>query len=134
MAGFSDYLEAKLLDHVFGASAYTAPVTLYLGLSVGDPTDAGTQTGEPASGSYARVEITNNATNFPNATAGSKENGATFTFPKATGSWGTVTHFFIADAPTGGNILTSGQLTESKAVTSGDTINFLANSITITLD
>ena len=26
MAGFSDYLEDKVLDHVFGGTAYTAPV------------------------------------------------------------------------------------------------------------
>lgn len=134
MAGFSDYLEAKLLDHVFGKTAYTAPTDLYLGLSTTDPTDAGTQTGEPSGGSYARVKVTNNTTNFPNASGGSKANGATFTFPKATGAWGTVTHFFIADASTAGNILASGALTESKAVTSGDTINFLSGAITITLD
>ena len=28
MAGFSDYLEDKVLDHVFGGNAYTAPATL----------------------------------------------------------------------------------------------------------
>lgn len=33
MAGFSDYLEKKLLDHVFGGSAYTSPATLYFGLA-----------------------------------------------------------------------------------------------------
>ena len=27
MAGFSDYLEDKVLDHVFGGVAYTAPTT-----------------------------------------------------------------------------------------------------------
>jgi hypothetical protein len=27
MAGFSDYLEDKVLDHVFGGTAYTAPTT-----------------------------------------------------------------------------------------------------------
>jgi hypothetical protein len=28
MAGFSDYLEDKVLDHVFGGVAYTAPTKL----------------------------------------------------------------------------------------------------------
>ena len=32
MAGFSDYLEDKVLDHVFGGTAYTAPSTLYVAL------------------------------------------------------------------------------------------------------
>ena len=30
MAGFSDYLEDKVLDHVFGGNAYTAPATCML--------------------------------------------------------------------------------------------------------
>ena len=134
MAGFSDYLENKLLDLVFGSTAYSIPATVYLGLSVGDPTDAGTLTGEPSGSAYARVSVTNNTTNFANSSEGVKLNGVTFTFPKSTGAWGTVTHFFISDAATVGNMLASGELTESKAITSGDTINFLAESITITLD
>ena len=29
MAAFSDYLENKVLGHVFGGTAYTAPTTVY---------------------------------------------------------------------------------------------------------
>ena len=39
MAGFSDYLEDKVLDHVFGGNAYTAPTTLYVALYTVAPTD-----------------------------------------------------------------------------------------------
>ena len=41
MAGFSDYLEDKVLDHVFGGTAYTAPSTLYVALYTVAPTDTG---------------------------------------------------------------------------------------------
>ena len=41
MAGFTDYLEDKVLDHVFGGSAYTAPTTLYVGLFTAAPSDTG---------------------------------------------------------------------------------------------
>ncbi len=41
MAGFSDYLEDKVLDHVFGGNAYTAPATLYVALYTVAPTDTG---------------------------------------------------------------------------------------------
>ena len=34
MAGFTDYLEDKVLDHVFGGTSYTAPGTLYVGLFI----------------------------------------------------------------------------------------------------
>ena len=134
MAGFSNYLEAKLLNQVFGGTAYVAPATLWLGLSVGDPTDTGSLAGEPVGNAYERVAITNNTTNFPNVTAGSKASGATFTLPRALGSWGTITHFFYSDAQTAGNMLGSGLLSEAKAITTGDTPNFLSGSLTITLD
>ena len=41
MAGFSDYLEDKVLDHGFGGTAYTAPTTLYVALYTVAPTDTG---------------------------------------------------------------------------------------------
>ena len=41
MAGFSDYLEDKVLDHVFGGSAYTAPSPLYVALFTAAPSDPG---------------------------------------------------------------------------------------------
>ena len=53
MAGFSDYLEDKVLDHVFGGNAYTAPSTLYVALYTVAPTDTGGGT-EVSGGSYAR--------------------------------------------------------------------------------
>ena len=40
MAGFSDYLEDKVLDHVFGGVAYTQP-TKHVALYTVAPTDTG---------------------------------------------------------------------------------------------
>ena len=51
MAGFSDYLEDKVLDHVFGGTAYTAPSTLYVALYTVAPTDTGGGT-EVSGGGY----------------------------------------------------------------------------------
>ena len=53
MAGFSDYLEDKVLDHVFGGNAYTAPGTHYVALYTVAPTDTGGGT-EVTGGSYTR--------------------------------------------------------------------------------
>ena len=63
--------------------------------------------------------MTNNATNFPAATSGTKTNGAAFTFPTPTGSWGTITTLFIADAATAGNILAMADLTTPMTFTTG---------------
>lgn len=139
MAGsFSDYLEKKLLDHVLGGVAYTPPATVYVGLATAAITDAttGTTVTEPTGGAYARVAVTNNATNWPAAsgTTATKKNGTEIAFPEATAGWGTVTYFFIADAATEGNILMWGSLSASKTVDSGDLPRFNTDSLTVTLD
>ncbi|NMC61668.1 MAG: hypothetical protein GYA55_00725 [SAR324 cluster bacterium] len=133
MGAATNYLENKILDHILGNSAYSAPSKVYVGLATG-VSEAGVVTGEPSSGSYARVEVTNNATNFPNAVDGSKSNGTAITFPEATGSWGTLTHVFISDASSGGNVLLYSELTVSKAVDTGDTVSFAIGSLTFNLD
>ena len=132
---FTDFLENELLDHVFAAAAFVAPVTTFIGLSTTTPADDGTNITEPPGGAaYARVAKTNNLTNWPAAVAGLKENGTTVDFAAATGAWGTVTHFFVADALSGGNILASGVLTTPKTIDSGDTASFAVGDIDITLD
>lgn len=134
MSSFGNYLENELLDHVFGAAAYTAPATLYLALSTADPLDDGSGLNEPSGGSYARLGVTNNLTNFPAATGGSKSNGVDFTFVTATASWGVISHMAIFDAVSGGNMLAHAALTSSKTIDNGDTVIFEAGNLTITLD
>jgi hypothetical protein len=133
VGSFTNYLENKLLDHVFGGGNYTRPATLYIGLSTSDPGETGSTAGEPSGNGYARVAVVNNATNFPAASGGAKTNGTPIEFPEATGAWGTVTHFFIADNSTGGNVLGYGALNVPKSPTAGDIVYFKANDLDITL-
>ncbi len=130
---FSNYLELKFLDLAWGAVAFTAPVTVYAALYTAAPSDSGGGT-EATGGAYARVAITNNATNWPAAASGAKSNGTVITFPTATANWGTVTHFGIFDAATAGNLLNWGALTTSQAVNTGATPSFAAAALSITLD
>lgn len=136
MAGsFSDYLEAKILDEVFGATAFSAPGTLYVALFTAAPSDSGGGT-EVTGGSYARVAVTNNTTNWPNATGTSptsKSNGTVITFPTATANWGTVVAFGIFDASSGGNLIAWADLNTSRTINSSDTASFGVGSLTITL-
>ena len=130
---FSNYLELKFLDLAWGAVAFTAPVTVYAALYTAAPSDSGGGT-EATGGAYARVAITNNATNWPAAASGAKSNGTVITFPTATANWGTVTHFGVFDAATAGNLLNWGALTTSQAVNTGATPSFAAGALSITLD
>lgn len=67
----------------------------------------GTFTGaEPAGGSYARVAITANTTNWPNATGGNpaiSTNGVAIAWPQSTAAWGFICGILISDASSGGN-------------------------------
>ncbi len=53
---------------------------------------------------------------------------------QATADWGTITHFGIFDASSGGNLLFHGALTESRTVNSGGQAKFLATELQIGLD
>ena len=130
MAGFSDYLEDKVLDHVFGGSAYTAPSTLYVGLFTAAPSDTGGGT-EVSGGSYARKSMA--AMTVSGTSPTTATNGAAVEFVTATGSWGDISHTGIFDASSGGNLLCWAALSASKTVASGDVIRFDAGDLDVTL-
>lgn len=129
----SDFLENALINHVLGNAAYTAPATVHFGLYTVAPTDAGGGT-EVTGGSYARVAVTNNATNFPAATAGLKRNGTVITWPTASASWGTVVAVGVFDAASAGNLLFWSTLNTNKTVDNGDTVSIPINSLSIQED
>jgi len=130
---YTRYLRQALHNHWIGGSAYSAPATIYVALftSATDIDGGGT---EVAAGDYARVGLTNNATNFPNADAnGQKSNGAIVDFGTTASAWGTVTHFALFDALTGGNMLAQDALVASKTINNGDPVSFPIGNITSTL-
>lgn len=105
--GATDTRERAIADSQFGGGATTwAPATWYLGLSTTAPNEDGTGFTEPVGGAYARVSITNNATNFPAAvtTTGTttKTNGIKFTFVNPTGTWGSISYYGFFTASSGG--------------------------------
>jgi hypothetical protein len=132
--GKSDFLENELLDHVLGNASYSAPATLYFALYTVTPSDAGGGT-EVTGGSYARKDMTNNATNFPAASGGLKSNGTAITFAAPTANWGTIVAFGIFDAVSSGNLLYWGPISPSKTVNNGDPApSFAIGDLDITED
>ncbi len=123
MGNLSNYAEPKLLDQVLGGTAWTPPATVYVALYTIIPTGANASGTEVSGGSYARVAVTNNATNWPAATGtqpASKSNGTAITFPAPTANWGTVVGFAIYDAAASGNEIGWGSLTSNQTINSGD--------------
>lgn len=128
MAGFSDYLEDKVLDHVFGGVAYTQPAK-HVALYTVAPTDTGGGT-EVTGGSYARQTgaFTVSGTNPTTAS-----NSAAIEYPTATADYGTVVAVGILDASSGGNLLAYANLDTSKSITTGDVFRFDTGDLDITL-
>lgn len=127
MAALSNYLEDKLLDITLRASIWTAPNKVYLALYTSDPTDENTGT-EVTGGTYARQQIT-----FVQPSNGTVRSFADVLFSVATAGWGTITHFGILDALTGGNLLFHGALTNPKTIALDDQLKIAAGDISVTL-
>lgn len=134
---FTNLWEEKIMKHIFGILAYTALSTIYAGVCTGGVAEDGTVTGEPSGNNYARVAITNDGTGwtFSQVAGVTKvENAAAITFPEASGSWGTITDVFLADAASGGNILAFATLDVSKAIGDGDTLQFDSGDLEFSLE
>tara|TARA_R110002126_G_scaffold58210_1_gene153778 strand:- start:1176 stop:1556 length:381 start_codon:yes stop_codon:yes gene_type:complete len=124
---FSNYLETKVLDHVFGATAYTAPATLYVALFTTAPGEAGGGTEISGSG-YARQSVAFTTT------GDTTSNTAAVEFPTASGSWGTISYAAVYDALTSGNQMCYATLASAKTIASGDVFRIPTGDLDITLD
>lgn len=122
MGSLGDNYQDAALDALLG-SGFTKPTTVWVSLYTFAPSAIGGGT-EVSGGSYSRVSLTNNATNWPNAFAGSKSNGAAVTFPTATSSWGTLVAFGIHDNATADSLIMWGMLSIASAILAGDTASF----------
>ena len=127
------YQANRLNNYLFGATSFTPNGTYYIGLSTTAINAAGTGVTEPTGGGYKRVAVTNNKTNFTDSTGGIVQNKVQFEFPESTTVWGTITHVFIADSLTGGNILYYDALTTPRTVQTDTILLFAINSMKIQL-
>jgi hypothetical protein len=127
MSGKFNYLEYKILDHVLATTAYAAPSAVYLSLHYTSPgeNDSGT---EVSTGGYAREEVSFNSASGGSATGPTTDKE----FTASGAAWNGVAHFGIYDASSAGNLLYYGALSASKDIADGDSIRFVADSITIT--
>lgn len=139
----SDYLENKLTDQLFRAQTYTFPATVYVGLSTAACSDTSFGT-EVSGGNYSRAAVasalanwagtqSSGSTTASTGTGGQTSNNNAVAFATPSAGWGTVTHWFLADAASAGNLLFCAALTASKTINSGDTVSFAAAALTVTL-
>lgn len=144
MAAMSNYLENRLIDHLFRAQTLAAPATLYIGLTTSASGDTGPGT-EVSGGNYSRVAVTSSLANWAgtqsagstvasSGTSGTTTNNAAITFPTPSADWGVVTGFAIYDAASAGNMLIYGSLGASKTINNGDAVQFNAGVLSFQID
>lgn len=135
MSAMSNYLEGEIIKHVFRTGSFVKPTILAVGLFTSSPTDGNTAT-EISGNAYARAVLNPSDANWsaPSSGNGSTSNSGVLTFPTPSGNWGTVTHFGIYDATSGGNLLFWGPLIDDRTITSGDSVTFSIGQLGITLD
>lgn len=118
-------IENQLLDALVGTSAYTVTTPIKLALMTANGNDSTPGT-EVTGGSYARQTIT-----FGAASSGQIANSAQIDFTGMPSC--TVVGIEIYDNAGTPKRLAYGPLTSSRTVTAGDTVQFSASAVTLSL-
>lgn len=137
MSALTTYLANRIARHNFGRQTYSAPTNWYLGLFTSAPGVGGGGT-EVSGGSYARLSINNTQTvpfmwNHPNSD-GVVSNAFELVFPVATANWGTITHWALFEAISGGNMNFFGMVTPSKLIQTGDQFTVAIGELEFTFE
>lgn len=124
----TDYLENKVLDHIFNNTAYTSPTTVYIGLLSAVPTDSTAGT-ELTNTGYSRKSIS-----VGTASAGTVTSDAAISWTNSDGSdWSPALALGIYDASTGGNLLFYKTIS-GRTVKDGETLTIASGDLSVTLD
>jgi len=84
---------------------------------------------EVSGGAYARQSVTFVETSGPDPTI--YKNSVAVQFPTATAGWGTISHFGIWSAASGGNLLAYGSVTTPKIVAIDDIARWEINALAV---
>ena len=105
------------------------PSVFYIGLSTTEPTTGGANVTEPADTAYSRVKLTSLSAPVDGVIYNTEQIG----FADSTVDWGTITHFVIYDAQTGGNLLVYNTLDKPRTVQADSQITFRAKGMRLAL-
>lgn len=139
----TDSAENAIVDAVLRGQSLGAPATYYVALDTTACSDSSAGT-EVTGGSYARVAVTSSLANWAgtqsagsttasSGTGGVTSNNAAITFPAPTANWGTISHFRLVSASSGGTTWFCQALTAPKTVNNGDAApSFAIGAMTFT--
>ena len=135
----TNYLERRILHFIFknNSLSFASPGdNVYVGLATAVGTAETGSITEANFTNYARQQVAASAWTTIGADstdAQTAKNAANIEFPASGGTSNTITHVFIVDASSSGNILFIGALDANKTIASGDIFRINADNLTIEL-
>ena len=134
-SAISDYGAATWSGILVGVGALPNP--FYVALCTSEPGTGwtGTQlaTVEPADPGYARISIGTGSANWTLSGNGYVSNANALTFGTPTDTWGSITHFALTDALTGGNLWCFGEYASPPAIAPNFSAQIPAGGIVLAL-
>lgn len=142
MAAMSDYLEAKIIDHLFRTATFAKPTVIAIAIGLVTPTDAttGAWANEvPNTFNYGRQTLNPLDTNWdpPSGNNGTTKNAVPIVFGPATGgNWGAIAFVMLIDNATfgAGNAWFWGALTNPVTINDGQGLTFATGDLQIQID
>lgn len=129
MSALSDHAENLILNFLMTSGTATRPTAWYVALYTVAPSDSGGGT-EVSGNGYSRQTV---AWGTATGTGGTTDNTGAVSFTATGGNFGTIVAIGIHDASSGGNLLWHGALSANKTVNDGDTLEFAAGAIDLTI-
>jgi len=129
MSALSDHAENLILNFLMTSGTATRPTAWYVALYTVAPSDSGGGT-EVSGNGYSRQTV---AWDTATGTGGTTDNTGVVSFTATGGNFGEIVAIGIHDASSGGNLLWHGALSANKTVNDGDTLEFAAGAIDLTI-
>ena len=135
MAGMSNAVENKVLEHLVGKTAYTVTAPLFLALTTVAvaETDTAASLTEANYTGYARKSVA--AADWAAASGGSIANANAITFAACTAGTSTLVGWALCSSSSGaGDVIAFGTLPSLVVSTTQTPVNFAAGQLTISAD
>jgi hypothetical protein len=139
-SGLSVYSANLINNYILRGTAMTVPTSFWIALFTNGAQTllradnlSSASTYEISGGGYTRLQIDKVTKTFSVSSGGLTENTATWAFPEANGTWGTVKTAALLDvsAGSGGHIWYYGDLVAEKLVSAPDVFRFLTGAFDI---